>query len=395
MIELVKQNKTIELTKPTGSGSGVDMGYINNTFCNALKGTASGEVVSISDASPVEHIVKTSVAKKNLANLTQKPFYNRLTNVVEQTRDTIKLEYTNNGLKWCNVFYELDELVEGETYTISGSWEMSNPNSQGALRVQWVSDSGAVTTVGTMMGFINKSGTSNTFTVIPKPTGATKLALLVYSVADSENSVSGDTITYSNIQIEKGAVATSYTPYINELSNVNVLAMGKNLLQGGTVSFYEYKTLIKEGDTPLKAGTYTFSTIVTDNTDTDDTRSFLYMRLEDGSEQGYVFGRGVRTSVTFTVKSPIIFFNIYASINYGKSVGDTATYENIQLELGTTATDYEPYKTPVEVKDFASYENMVITTDTIGAVVNVEYNRDINKAFAAMTTAFATMGANV
>lgn len=89
--------------------------------------------------------------------------------------------------------------------------------------------------------------------------------------------------------------------------------------------------------------------------------------------------------------------------------------KNIQIELGTTATAYTPYVpdlTAVKViKSNASgeavaeytptadgivegvtslYPNTTLMTDTEGVLIDCEYNRDINKAFAALEAAIAT-----
>ena len=76
---------------------------------------------------------------------------------------------------------------------------------------------------------------------------------------------------------------------------------------------------------------------------------------------------------------------------------------NIQIELGTTATDYEPYNsatfTPTAdgtVNGVTSlYPNTTLMTDTDGVLIDCEYNRDINKAFAELQQAIISLGGNV
>ena len=80
-----------------------------------------------------------------------------------------------------------------------------------------------------------------------------------------------------------------------------------------------------------------------------------------------------------------------------------ATYDNIQVEIGTTATEYEPYKPSVEYMpnedgtcEVASIApTMTLLTDTTGAVMECEYNRDINKAFDQLVQAIISMGGNI
>ena len=89
--------------------------------------------------------------------------------------------------------------------------------------------------------------------------------------------------------------------------------------------------------------------------------------------------------------------------SYAIIIKSGITVENLvfkpQLELGTTKTDYEPYIAPTEFTPTADgtvngvtslYPNTTLTTGTDGVIINCEYNRDINKAFAALEAAIAT-----
>ena len=84
---------------------------------------------------------------------------------------------------------------------------------------------------------------------------------------------------------------------------------------------------------------------------------------------------------------------------------DTTINETVypQVELGTIATEYEPYKTPTEYTPSsdgtvtgvsADSEDITLMTDTAGVIINAEYNRDINKAFAELQQAILSMGGN-
>lgn len=77
---------------------------------------------------------------------------------------------------------------------------------------------------------------------------------------------------------------------------------------------------------------------------------------------------------------------------------------SIQIELGTTATEYEPYKMPTEYTPAVDgtvsgvkslYPTTTLMTDTEGAIIEAEYNRDINKAFAELQQAIISLGGNV
>lgn len=72
---------------------------------------------------------------------------------------------------------------------------------------------------------------------------------------------------------------------------------------------------------------------------------------------------------------------------------------DLQLEIGSARTNYEPYKIPTDYTPTADgtingvtslYPSTTLTTDTEGVLIDCEYNRDINKAFAALEAAIAT-----
>ena len=71
-----------------------------------------------------------------------------------------------------------------------------------------------------------------------------------------------------------------------------------------------------------------------------------------------------------------------------------------QIELGSgKATEYEPFKEPETyngtVKSVPSlYPTTTLFTDTAGVIITAEYNKDLNKAFAEIYQAIATMGAS-
>lgn len=77
---------------------------------------------------------------------------------------------------------------------------------------------------------------------------------------------------------------------------------------------------------------------------------------------------------------------------------------NVQVEHGSTATDFEPYIAPTEYSVNADgtvdgveaiHPTTTLMTDTEGAVLDVEYNRDINKAFEQLVNAIISQGGNV
>lgn len=127
--------------------------------------------------------------------------------------------------------------------------------------------------------------------------------------------------------------------------------------------------------------------------------------IYDHNKPGFVINRvnsgTINASFTIT-ESKMYGLHFYAPL---QSVADvTITCTNVQLELGTTATDYEPYKECAEYTPNADgtvegvlhlYPNTTLTTDTEGVLIDCEYNRDVNKAFAELQAAIISLGGNV
>ena len=374
-------------------------------FANALKGRESGEVVAITDISPAEHNLDVKVSSKNLANLNQTPFRINRANIIEQTNDTIKLETTMNGAKWTGVYYELPESLIGETLTLSGTWEMSNPNSQNVLCVQWVNDAGS--TFGSMLGYLNVSGQSRTFTVSEKPEGATKLALIVYAVADSTNAVAGDTVTYKDIQLEKGTTATPYTPFV-DVSTATLSTTGKNLFGGefeigGIASNghnYNNPAQIRSNYINISCADYVLSQL-------DSTYKVSAVFFYDANETMIYISFATVT----TISNTRIVGAKYARFRIARVDGAEITDEDLikvksafQFEIGKAVTEYEPYIEPASypisadgtVEDVKSiYPNTTLLTDTQGVLIECEYNKDINKVIENLTNAIISLGGNV
>lgn len=117
---------------------------------------------------------------------------------------------------------------------------------------------------------------------------------------------------------------------------------GKNLLNYGTKSFTTY---YQEYGLNIPSGTYTFSAKIT-SSDSNSTISRIYFYNSSGTSLGYLnLDRNTRASQTITINDTIDRITLYASYDYSSSSGDTATYEDIMLNEGTTALPYEPYGT--------------------------------------------------
>ena len=109
--------------------------------------------------------------------------------------------------------------------------------------------------------------------------------------------------------------------------------------------------------------TYTISCICK-STDTKYPTYTLYY----GDTASKNLGRGFRDYYTFTHTGKGI--SIYACSNWTDSDGKTITCEDIQIEEGTTATDYEPYIP--SVKMLAEKNTQIDDNNMLGWVVPEE-----------------------
>ena len=207
-----------------------------------------------------------------------------------------------------------------------------------------------------------------------------------------------------------------YTPYISDLSTVTVTRCRKNLIP------YPYY------DTTKTQNGITF-TVNSDGSVTvsGTATAQAYFRLQQSFslKKGQYFFSGCPKGGTGTTYSLYLSTSDYvfykADIGNGISINSEddktvsiviniakdTTVENLvfkpQLELGSTATAYEPY-TAAEYTPAADgtvsgvkslYPTTTLMTDTEGAIIDAKYNRDINKAFAEMQQAILSIGGNV
>ena len=188
--------------------------------------------------------------------------------------------------------------------------------------------------IGGYIQFDTAGTLQRTFTLSEEKTGAFDLFC-------------NQTTAYANtevlIQIEVGSSATSWTPYSNVCpitgrDSMTMTRTGKNLY-GGTNS--SYKNIIYGGkdndrvavteDWSLKPGTYTLSFGFVDMT----SHPSMFISYKIG-EAWVITNKGETDSFTFTLPEG------YTRLNLWAYSGTYSKLENIQIELGSTATAYEP-----------------------------------------------------
>ncbi len=116
----------------------------------------------------------------------------------------------------------------------------------------------------------------------------------------------------------------------------------KNLWSNGSTITSERNTDVNLNDY-IPAGTYTMSwgTMTTDS----ETTPLMSFRNASGNSVLELFLPLDKNSITFVLPYAVYMYRFYPSNNYNNSQGKTTVLENVQIEKGTTATEYTPYKT--------------------------------------------------
>lgn len=219
----------------TGGGSGDVTAAGDNTFTGtntfngpiiannsiALRGSVSGTVVSVSDVSPLEHnvSVKASSAAVQVIRCGKNLF-----DAANAAKVSGGSSFTNNNgvitvsqskaEKWNSANVPITKSLSGNKITITCKTSVSGVNKAG-VRVQWITSAGGA--AGDMiLGNPDGDGNIAVTGVVPHQPDESHntLCLMIYSNREGAV-VSGTTYTatYSDIQIEVGSTATTYTPY--------------------------------------------------------------------------------------------------------------------------------------------------------------------------------------
>lgn len=388
-------------------------------YANALKGTATGEAVKMDDVSPLPHEMAVKVRGVNIL-----PYPYSESSV---TRDGITFTDNRDGTITANgtatkraqfliIPSSANFTLRKGTYTVSGCPKGGGGDTYGI----WTSGG-------------QEYGEGKTFDYNG---GVFFFNITIVAGATVENLVFKPMLEY-------GATATSYAPYIEDISAVKVLAQGKNL---ANIYGFSAETLKGQDSARILSNSYgtTISTTEPSNTveitqtatgNASSTSSYVNGYFYIGLPRKPLEGEQVTASFDVNITSNPLNVNALTmfvnDINVGAaniangrcrksftySAGTTGeqsievrvcgcsmVVSNIQLELGGVATDREPAIAPTEhavnadgtVDGVAAiHPTTTLMTDTVGAVLDVGYNRDINKAFEQLVNAIISQGGNV
>jgi hypothetical protein len=380
-----------------------------NCVSNALVGSASGEMVVLDDVSPIAHGIAASVRKKNLCNVAS------ITGEENAAGDIKLHDIKKHGTYTASADITLyaDDAATNPTFTVQ------------VLYTDYTHSDGGYSSA------VPKDGVTRRFTSTVT-TDSTKEIKWVRILALNYSTQSGRNAKAENIQLEEGATATPYAPYIADTSGVKVKAYGKNLLdihnrtKGTTPN--DVNTIQRKLETDkyyvgLTANNYCYEHNVTAAEYVDGV-----WRISNKSG-GY--GVGFPVEVKPNTSYYLTGVNGYIAVGFYDKDGNfikhfaykedgaasfltpsnctivtvclvpetrntIVEYSKVQLEEGTTATEYEPYKEPVTYAQgepiTSIYPCTTLMTDTAGAFMDVTYNRDLNKAFLELQKSILALG---
>ncbi|MBQ9116336.1 MAG: hypothetical protein IJY04_04885 [Clostridia bacterium] len=408
--------------------SGASLGYVNQTFANAIKGSVSGEGVAMKDdVSAFSHTATCNVESKNLIShpyVTSFPLERKGVGYTLNADNSI----TVNGTATADsaVFLHNNLTIPKGTYVLSGA-SYGEAVKIAVYKSDW---SKTLAVVG------SESSSSTPFTL------AEDTEVLIYITVFNGETANNITV-YP--QIEKGTVATSYAPWVD-------IGAGEDGAINGTVTRYG-KNLVDVLN--RTAGTLS-SGLNTTQRDFEFDKYYIGLSLNNyynpnnvtaelngdkwiiTQEHGYGVAFPIKALPNTTYNMTLLGGN--KSIGFYDKNGVFLGYDNdiysdyfitpenceiitvclqpttegvsteiydVMLVLGSVDTTYAPYISPVEYAPNTDGEivggipslspSMTLIPNLPGVIVNAAYNRDTNaviadleKKIAALETAVAT-----
>ena len=176
-------------------------------FSNAIKGSASGEIVSLDDVSPIAHEMAASVRKKNLCNVA----------------NITAIDSNPAG----NIY--LYDIKKHGTYTASADVTLyADDTATNPIFIVQVLYTDYTYSNGGYSSTVPNDGVTRRF-ASTVTTDSTKEIKYVRIIALNYSTQNGRHAKAENIQLEEGATATPYAPFIADISGVKITVSGENL----------------------------------------------------------------------------------------------------------------------------------------------------------------------
>ena len=411
----------------------------NNSFSGALRGSASGEAVRLTDVSPIEHTLTVKLKNKNLFDISSVVGFQFIVDLTYQSYfgsvsedKTVTCRYGAYGQGL--ILKGWSKYLTAGTYTVSADCYYPTTSGTAAYQVfGGLHQAGGVHGTSHSKNIVPDTWTRLSFTIDISEEGEYYLRLQPNGNAGAFYPID---VKFKNIQLEQSSAATSYSPYIADFSSMTLKKCGKNLFDtvnavklNGRSSFSVTNNKIMASQSVTQ--TYQSANVLISQSligknitlsakSNTSGANVAQLRIQWVSDIGVASGNmilGIPDStgkivVTGTVPiQPDETHNNLCLMFYSNATGTLennttyiATYSDIQIELGSTATEYEPYKTATEYTPAADgtvlgvkslYPTTTLMTDMAGAIIEAEYNRDINKAFSELAQAIINLGGSV
>ncbi len=359
------------------------------TVANAVKGVRTGAVVGVGDMSPLNHNFTVKVGSRNLLNPAKFLSGNSTT-----SRTYMDDVLTVTGYYVSQV---LEDLTVGKTYTLSFSSTRTGTTGGGVAVEFRDADN------NNLLGYYHTSALSKTLT-FTVPEGTHHLGIYLYG----SNSTSGTTsATYTELLLVEGDTAIDYTPYVDP-ATVQVRMYGKNLLdierKSETINGVTFTVNddggVKAVGTPtgvitkflavnfpgmVKGEKYVLTGCPTGGDTSTYSLRFIgtgdstYTEVHDeGAGVEFEFlGYDSQYSVAICIHTGAVMNHTFYPMMRHASIEDDTFEVYSPLAVGNPGADGAITTSSANV---SSVSALTVLTWTEGALLEVEYNRDINAA---------------
>lgn len=221
-------------------------------------------------------------------------------------------------------------------------------------------------------------------------------AVRLNDVSPIEHEIKIKLTTESNYSVFSGVTLKRYgknlLPYPYKNTNIDHTANGINykvksdgtVVANGTATAQSYFILAEP--VVLNKGVYYLSGCPSGG---QGSTYHIYFQYDNFSYYKVDYGSGVKIELNGKKNCNVV-------INIGKNTTVSNLIFKPMLEVGSKSTDFEERRAAVAYTPAADgtvtgvtsiSPNMTFLSDTDGVIINAEYNRDINKAFAALEAA--------
>ena len=278
--------------------------------------------------------------------------------------------------RYDGIVYEFPDPASyiGKTLRIDvDSWETTVPGESKLVNFRYRVNSGDLSYI---FPESNENQKSLTWTV---PEGITTLSIRLSTIESSEKTVPVGKykVRIEGARLTIGEDMKPWEPYTGGNPSPNPDYPQKIEVAGlneGVKNLWRNDSLVSVVGTgtitlakTIPAGQYTISAVVTSN-DTDDDYCAMLAYYTDGTTKEIGISRSKneyeRKSTTVTFDKTVNKIRFYASSGHSTSTGDTATFDEIQIEDGSVATDYTPYTGENEIRVEVSDIGINLLTNT-------------------------------